>query len=68
MIVISMLMFARLMQRLGDLQIGNVLHLVGIRGGTSSATCSGGWTMRAVAARAPKAQRATSGSAARPRR
>ena len=27
-----MLMFARLMQRLGDLQIGNVLHLVGDRG------------------------------------
>ena len=32
MIVISMLMFARLMQRLGDLQIGNVLHLVGDQG------------------------------------
>ncbi len=32
MIIISMLMFARLMQRLGDLQIGNVLHLVGDRG------------------------------------
>ncbi len=31
MIVVSMLMFARLMQRLGDLQIGNVLHLVGDR-------------------------------------
>ena len=27
-----MLMFARLMQRLGDLQIGNVLHLVGDQG------------------------------------
>ena len=32
MIIISMLMFARLMQRLGDLQIGNVLHLVGDQG------------------------------------
>ena len=32
MIVVSMLLFARLMQRLGDLQIGNVLHLVGDRG------------------------------------
>ncbi len=32
MIIISMFMFARLMQRLGDLQIGNVLHLVGDRG------------------------------------
>ena len=32
MIIVSMLMFARLMQRLGDLQIGNVLHLVGDRG------------------------------------
>ena len=31
MIVVSMLLFARLMQRLGDLQIGNVLHLVGDR-------------------------------------
>jgi uncharacterized membrane protein len=34
MIIISMLMFARLMQRLGDLQIGNVLHLVGDQGRT----------------------------------
>jgi uncharacterized membrane protein len=32
MIIISMLMFARLMQRLGDLQIGNVLHLIGDQG------------------------------------
>jgi uncharacterized membrane protein len=32
MIITSMLMFARLMQRLGDLQIGNVLHLVGDQG------------------------------------
>ncbi len=32
MIIISMLMFGRLMQRLGDLQIGNVLHLVGDQG------------------------------------
>ena len=32
MIIVSMLMFARLMQRLGDLQIGNVLHLVGDQG------------------------------------
>ena len=32
MIIASMLMFSRLMQRLGDLQIGNVLHLVGDQG------------------------------------
>ncbi len=32
MIIVSVFMFARLMQRLGDLQIGNVLHLVGDRG------------------------------------
>ncbi len=32
MIIVSMLLFSRLMQRLGDLQIGNVLHLVGDRG------------------------------------
>ena len=32
MIVVSMLLFARLMQRLGDLQIGNVLHLLGDQG------------------------------------
>ena len=32
MIIVSMLLFARLMQRLGDLQIGNVLHLVGDQG------------------------------------
>src|SRR6202030_3883073 len=32
MIIVSMLLFSRLMQRLGDLQIGNVLHLVGDQG------------------------------------
>jgi uncharacterized membrane protein len=32
MIIVSMLLFARLMQRLSDLQIGNVLHLVGDQG------------------------------------
>src|SRR6185437_2952207 len=32
MIIFSMLAFSRLMQRLGDLQIGNVLHLIGDRG------------------------------------
>ena len=32
MIIISVLAFSRLMQRLGDLQIGNVLHLVGDQG------------------------------------
>jgi uncharacterized membrane protein len=32
MIVTSMLLFSRLMHRLGDLQIGNVLHLVGDQG------------------------------------
>ncbi len=31
-IIVSMLLFARLMQRLGDLQIGNVLHLIGDQG------------------------------------
>jgi len=32
MIVVSMLLFSRLMQRLGDLQITNVLHLLGDQG------------------------------------
>lgn len=32
LIVVSMLLFSRLMQRLSDLQISNVLHLVGDRG------------------------------------
>jgi uncharacterized membrane protein len=32
MIIISVLLFSRLVQRLGDLQIGNVLHLVGDQG------------------------------------
>jgi uncharacterized membrane protein len=32
MIIISVLLFSRLMQRLGDLQIGNVLHLLGDQG------------------------------------
>ncbi|HTR12721.1 MAG TPA: DUF2254 family protein, partial [Roseiarcus sp.] len=32
MIIASMLLFARLMQRLSDLQISNVLHLIGDRG------------------------------------
>ncbi len=32
LIIVSMLLFSRLMQRLGDLQIGAVLHLVGDRG------------------------------------
>ena len=32
MIIVSMLLFSRLMQRLGDLQIGNVLHLLGDQG------------------------------------
>jgi uncharacterized membrane protein len=32
MIIISVLLFSRLMQRLGDLQIGNVLHLIGDQG------------------------------------
>jgi uncharacterized membrane protein len=32
MIIISVLLFSKLVQRLGDLQIGNVLHLVGDQG------------------------------------
>ena len=32
MIIVSMLAFSKLMQRLGDLQIGNVLQLVGDQG------------------------------------
>ena len=32
MLVVSMLLFARLVQRLGDLQITNVLHLIGDQG------------------------------------
>jgi uncharacterized membrane protein len=32
MIIVSMLLFSRLVQRLGDLQIGNVLHLLGDQG------------------------------------
>jgi uncharacterized membrane protein len=32
MIIVSVLLFSRLMQRLGDLQIGNVLHLIGDQG------------------------------------
>ena len=32
MIIVSMLLFSRSMQRLGDLQIGNVLHLLGDQG------------------------------------
>jgi uncharacterized membrane protein len=32
MIIVSMMLFARLMQRLSDLQIGNVLHLLGDQG------------------------------------
>ena len=32
MIIVSMLLFSKLMQRLGDLQIGNVLHLLGDQG------------------------------------
>ena len=34
MIIVSMLLFSRMMQRLGDLQIGNVLHLIGDQGRT----------------------------------
>ena len=32
LIIVSMLLFSRLMQRLGDLQISNVLHLIGDQG------------------------------------
>src|SRR3984957_1195752 len=32
LIIVSMLLFSRLMQHLGDLQIGNVLHLLGDQG------------------------------------
>ena len=34
MVIVSMLLFSKLMQRLGDLQIGNVLHLLGDQGRT----------------------------------
>ena len=32
LIIVSMIMFSRLMQRLSDLQISNVLHLIGDQG------------------------------------
>ena len=55
MIIASMLMFARLMQRLGDLQIGNVLHLVGDRGRAVIRDMFRRLDDAAVAPRAPEA-------------
>ena len=39
MIIVCMFMCSRLIKRLGDLQIGNALHLVATGDGPSSATC-----------------------------
>ncbi len=55
MIVVSMLMFARLMQRLGDLQIGNVLHLVGDRGRAVISGMFRPMDQKSAAPRAPEA-------------
>ena len=54
MIIVSMLAFSRLMQRLGDLQIGNVLHLVGDQGRAVIADMFGRPKDKS-ASRAPKA-------------
>jgi uncharacterized membrane protein len=64
MIIVSMLLFSRLMQRLGDLQIGNVLTSSATRGAPSSARCSAPWTMRPPPLLLLKARRARRGSAA----
>src|SRR5580693_5708386 len=55
MIITSMLMFARLMQRLGDLQIGNVLHLVGDQGRAVIGDMYRRLDDTSVASRAPEA-------------
>ena len=55
MIIISMLMFARLMQRLGDLQIGNVLHLVGDQGRAVMSQMFRRLGDKSAASRAPEA-------------
>ena len=68
MIVISMLMFARLMQRLGDLQIGNVLHLVGDQGRDVIRDMFRRLDDQAAVTSPPETQRRTRGSALRPRR
>ena len=60
MIIISMLMFSRLMQRLGDLQIGNVLHLVGDQG---RAVIADMFRRLDDAPAAPRASEATAGRA-----
>ena len=60
MIIISMLMFSRLMQRLGDLQIGNVLHLVGDQG---RAVIGEMFRRLDDASAAPRASEATAGRA-----
>ena len=64
MIIVSMLMFARLMQRLGDLQIGNVLHLVGDQGRAVIGEMFRRLDESAAASRAPEARRTARGSAA----
>ena len=67
MIIVSMLMFARLMQRLGDLQIGNVLHLVGDQGRAVIGEMYRRLDDKSAVA-LPKRRRTMRGSAARPRR
>jgi uncharacterized membrane protein len=46
LIIVSMLMFSRLMHRLNDLQISNVLHLIGDEGRTVIANMFGGFRDR----------------------
>ncbi len=55
MIIVSMLLFARLMQRLGDLQIGNVLHLVGDQGRAVIGQIFRRMDDKSAASRAPEA-------------
>ena len=54
MIIVSMLIFSRLMQRLGALQIGNVLHLVGDQGRAVIADMFRRLTEASAATRAPE--------------
>jgi uncharacterized membrane protein len=59
MIIISVLLFSRLMQRLGDLQIGNVLHLVGDQGRAVIGEMFRGLDHATAAARPAKAAAST---------
>ncbi len=61
MIIVSMLMFARLMQRLGDLQIGNVLHLVGDQGRAVIGQMFRAWTTSPPPRALSKRRRTTRG-------